>query len=82
MLYKLYMHYYDIALPTTLTAITVWESKGSIELTMFALFPLGNGTIDFTEFLHMMSRKKLNPADAEEELREAFKVIQRTCKKT
>lgn len=36
----------------------------------------GNGTIDFPEFLTMMSRK-LNDIDSEEELREAFKTFDR-----
>lgn len=36
----------------------------------------GNGTIDFPEFLTMMSRK-LNDVDSEEELREAFKTFDR-----
>ena len=35
---------------------------------------LGNGTIDFPEFLTMMSRKN-HDIDKEEELREAFKVF-------
>ena len=34
----------------------------------------GNGTIDFPEFLMMMSRKK-NEMDSEEEMQKAFKVI-------
>merc|ERR1712064_161539 len=34
----------------------------------------GNGTVDFEEFLVMMS-KKLKDTDSEEELREAFKVF-------
>lgn len=34
----------------------------------------GNGTIDFAEFLKLMS-KKLKDTDTEEELREAFKVF-------
>lgn len=33
---------------------------------------LGNGTIEFNEFLQMMS-KKMKDADSEEELREAFR---------
>lgn len=32
----------------------------------------GNGTIEFNEFLQMMSRK-MKDADSEEELKEAFK---------
>ncbi len=32
----------------------------------------GNGTIEFNEFLQMMS-KKMKDADSEEELKEAFK---------
>ncbi|KAL0064558.1 hypothetical protein AAF712_008503 [Marasmius tenuissimus] len=34
----------------------------------------GNGTIDFSEFLSMMS-KKVHHADSEEEIRQAFKVF-------
>jgi calmodulin len=34
----------------------------------------GNGTIDFKEFLDMMSRK-MKDTDTEEEIREAFKVF-------
>ncbi|XP_074604479.1 calmodulin-like [Brevipalpus obovatus] len=36
----------------------------------------GNGTIEFNEFLHMMS-KKMKETDKEEELREAFRVFDR-----
>uniref|UniRef100_T1K1M3 EF-hand domain-containing protein n=1 Tax=Tetranychus urticae TaxID=32264 RepID=T1K1M3_TETUR len=35
-----------------------------------------NGTIEFNEFLHMMSRK-MKETDKEEELREAFRVFDR-----
>lgn len=35
---------------------------------------LGNGTIDFEEFLLMMARK-MKDTDSEEELREAFRVF-------
>ncbi|KMZ76016.1 putative Calmodulin [Zostera marina] len=34
----------------------------------------GNGTIEFNEFLHLMARK-MKETDADEELREAFKVF-------
>lgn len=34
----------------------------------------GNGTIEFNEFLQMMS-KKMKDADSEDELREAFRVF-------
>ncbi len=40
---------------------------------MFALL-LGNGTIDFPEFLTMMARK-MKDTDSEEEIREAFCVF-------
>ncbi len=40
---------------------------------MFALL-LGNGTIDFPEFLTMMPRK-MKDTDSEEEIREAFCVF-------
>lgn len=36
--------------------------------------PLGNGTIDFPEFLTMMARK-MKDTDSEEEIREAFRVF-------
>lgn len=36
----------------------------------------GNGTIEFNEFLHMMS-KKMKETDKEEELKEAFRVFDR-----
>ena len=35
---------------------------------------LGNGTIDFEEFINMMARK-MRETDSEEELREAFRVF-------
>ncbi len=34
--------------------------------------PLGNGTIDFPEFLTMMARK-MKECDSDEEIREAFR---------
>lgn len=37
-------------------------------------FFLGNGTIDFPEFLTMMARK-MKDTDSEEEIREAFRVF-------
>ena len=41
---------------------------------MFFFFKLGNGTIDFPEFLTMMARK-MKDTDSEEEIREAFRVF-------
>jgi Ca2+-binding EF-hand superfamily protein len=41
-------------------------------LIIFVL--LGNGTIDFPEFLTMMARK-MKDTDSEEEIREAFRVF-------
>lgn len=38
------------------------------------IFYLGNGTIDFPEFLTMMARK-MKDTDSEEEIREAFRVF-------
>ena len=38
------------------------------------LWNLGNGTIDFPEFLTMMARK-MKDTDSEEEIREAFRVF-------
>ena len=37
-------------------------------------FSVGNGTIDFPEFLTMMARK-MKDSDTEEEIREAFRVF-------
>ncbi|RWS02470.1 calmodulin-like protein 3 [Dinothrombium tinctorium] len=46
-------------------------------INYFAQFlNLGNGTIEFNEFLNMMS-KKMKETDKEEELREAFRVFDR-----
>lgn len=44
-------------------------------------FSLGNGTIDFPEFLTMMARK-MKDTDSEEEIREAFRVFDKvsTCR--
>lgn len=39
---------------------------------------LGNGTIDFPEFLTMMARK-MKDTDSEEEIREAFRVFDKVC---
>ena len=41
---------------------------------VFTLHFLGNGTIDFPEFLTMMARK-MKDTDSEEEIREAFRVF-------
>lgn len=41
---------------------------------MLILFFLGNGEIDFDEFLSMMA-KKMKETDSEDEIREAFKVF-------
>lgn len=41
---------------------------------MKILIVLGNGTIDFPEFLTMMARK-MKDTDSEEEIREAFRVF-------
>ena len=41
---------------------------------LFSFFSLGNGTIDFPEFLTMMARK-MKETDSEEEIREAFRVF-------
>lgn len=45
----------------------------------FFLF-LGNGTIDFPEFLTMMARK-MKDTDSEEEIREAFRVFDKVREK-
>lgn len=41
----------------------------------------GNGTIEFNEFLQMMS-KKMKDADGDEELREAFRYFDMKINKT
>jgi len=37
-------------------------------------FVIGNGSLDFAEFLSMMA-KKMNDGDSEEEIKEAFRVF-------
>ena len=46
----------------------------SLEWCSWLCFIVGNGTIDFGEFVQMMSRK-VQDADTEAELREAFSVF-------
>ncbi len=43
-------------------------------ILFFYFYPVGNGTIDFPEFLTMMARK-MKDTDSEEEIREAFRVF-------
>ena len=43
-------------------------------LTLRSFYFTGNGTIDFEEFLAMMSRK-MKETDTEDEMREAFRVF-------
>jgi len=49
------------------------NNKQLLIIIVFALL-LGNGTIDFPEFLTMMARK-MKDTDSEEEIREAFRVF-------
>lgn len=54
----------------------------SVLLTVFSsssqsvIFPLGNGEVDFEEFLLMM-KKQMMSRDADSEMLEAFKVFDR-----
>ena len=48
--------------------------RSTTELVFFSLWFVGNGTIDFPEFLTMMARK-MKDQDSEEEIREAFRVF-------
>jgi calmodulin len=50
-----------------------WTMVGADE-TLSVRVILGNGTIDFPEFLTMMARK-MKDTDSEEEIREAFRVF-------
>jgi Ca2+-binding EF-hand superfamily protein len=50
------------------------KSNFSVERRNVLSFRLGNGTIDFPEFLTMMARK-MKDTDSEEEIREAFRVF-------
>lgn len=43
-------------------------------VNLFVFNIVGNGTIDFPEFLTMMARK-MKDTDSEEEIREAFRVF-------
>jgi len=45
---------------------------------IFALFFVGNGEIDFEEFVMMMAKKNQD-ADTEKELKEAFSVFDQDC---
>lgn len=40
---------------------------------------LGNGKIDFDEFLTMMGRRTAAPEDGEEEMRQAFRILDADC---
>ena len=48
--------------------------KHPIIFQLFYLLFVGNGQIDFKEFLLMMARQANNKSDEEQELRESFKV--------
>lgn len=48
----------------------IWEAVHPLTLCL----SVGNGTIDFPEFLTMMARK-MKDTDSEEEIREAFRVF-------
>ncbi|CAL8267155.1 unnamed protein product [Boreogadus saida] len=66
-----------------LGTVTHWDSLGQ-NLTEAELQDMinevdtdGNGTIDFPEFLTMMARK-MKDTDSEEEIREAFRVFDKS----
>lgn len=48
-------------------------------MTNIDFFTLGNGIIDFSEFLQMMARK-MQEVDVENDIREAFKVFDKENK--
>lgn len=51
------------------------DQSNTITVNFFCLYDhVGNGTIDFPEFLTMMARK-MKDTDSEEEIREAFRVF-------
>lgn len=54
----------------TMYSIVCQETFGLIGVSA----AIGNGTIDFPEFLTMMARK-MKDTDSEEEIREAFRVF-------
>ena len=55
------------------------DQSKAITLTSVCLYDcVGNGTIDFPEFLTMMARK-MKDTDSEEEIREAFRVFDKVC---
>ena len=56
----------------TFLRVEIKASQLNMLMTVFCL--LGNGTIDFPEFLTMMARK-MKDTDSEEEIREAFRVF-------
>ena len=55
------------------------DQSKAIAPTSLCLYDcVGNGTIDFPEFLTMMARK-MKDTDSEEEIREAFRVFDKVC---
>ncbi len=57
---------------TDFTASTTAAVLGAVQLWTYEHVSIGNGTIDFPEFLTMMARK-MKECDTEEEIREAFR---------
>jgi len=77
---------FDLFDPTGEAKITMWElgtiircfgsnpTEGDLKDIINEVDLDGNGEIDFEEFLHLMCRK-LKDTDVEEEMAEAFKVV-------
>ena len=66
-------HSHLLELPLSRTCFHGTKGVRAIEVLLYIFFT-GNGTIDFPEFLTMMS-KKMKDVDSEEEIREAFRVF-------
>lgn len=60
---------------TNKTTSRVNHTKASKLLIALSVLQIGNGTIEFPEFVAMMAKKQQDGGDQEEDLREAFKVF-------
>ena len=54
----------------------IYFHLSSLQVYFYLLYHLGNGEIDFDEFLMMMS-KRMNETDHESEVKEAFEIFDR-----
>lgn len=68
-----------LTVPHVKHTVSIFSRRLLVNLsTSFLFICVGNGTIDFPEFLTMMARK-MKDTDSEEEIREAFRVFDKVC---